>query len=317
MKETWRFIQEKLKSDSSVILLVVIDNDGSSPGQTGFKMAVAIDGTMSGSIGGGQTEFRLVEQAKKNLSSGNPVIALKREVHRAEAEEDKSGMICSGEQWVAFYPIHSSDQTIIENILSSIDKGEKGMIHFNQDGFVFNPKEGDHHKHQNPITSVDEWLLSEPIGKTNQLYIFGAGHVGMAVSDVAYKVGFEVHIFDDRDNLNTLNENDSAQFKNVIDYKKAADYIPEGDNIYVVIMTFGHKSDEIVLRQFVNKQLKYLGMMGSKKKVKAIFGNLEEDGVKRNVLEKIHAPIGIKISSQTPYEIAISIVAEMVAVKNN
>ena len=251
------------------------------------------------------------------MSTGSPEIFLKREVHRKEAEEDGSGMICSGEQWVAFYPITNANQSVIEQILASIDKGEKGMVHFNQDGFVFNPGEGDHHKHQNPVTSLEEWIYSEPIGKTNQLYIFGAGHVGMAVSDIANKVGFEVHIFDDRDNLNTLNENDSAQFKNVIDYKKAADYVPEGDNIYAVIMTFGHKSDEIVLRQFVNKQLRYLGMMGSKKKVKAIFSNLEQKGINWNVLEEIHAPIGVKISSQTPYEIAISIIAEMIVVKNN
>lgn len=317
MKETWRFIQEKLKSDVGVILLVVIDNDGSSPGQAGFKMAVANDGTLSGSIGGGQTEYRLVEQAKKNLSSDTTVISLKREVHRAEAEEDKSGMICSGEQWVAFYPIHSSDQTIIENILSSIDKGEKGMIHFNQDGFIFKPGEGEHHKHQNPVSSLNEWILSEPINKTNRLYIFGAGHVGLALSDIASVVGFEVYILDDREQLNTLTENTSAKFKDVIDYKKAGDYVPEGENIYVVIMTFGHKSDEVVLRQFMNKKLKYLGMMGSKKKVAAIFTSLSKEGIATEKLENIYAPIGIRISSQTPYEIAVSVVAEMIAVKNN
>jgi xanthine dehydrogenase accessory factor len=317
MKETWKFIQEKLKSNVRIVILVVIDNDGSSPGQAGFKMAVADDGTMTGSIGGGQTEYNLVEQAKKKLSAGDQLISLKREVHRAEAEADRSGMICSGEQWVAFYPINTGNQTTIDSILTSIEKGEKGMIHFNQDGFIFIPGEVDRHKHQDPVTSLDEWIYSEPVGKKNQLYIFGAGHVGLALSDIASKAGFEVNIFDDRQKLTTLSENNTAQLKKVIDYKKAANYVPEGDHIYVVIMTFGHKSDEIVLRQFIGKEIKYLGMMGSKKKVAAIHKNLREDGFKKEDMTKIFAPIGIKISSQTPYEIAISIVAELIAVKNN
>lgn len=316
MKETWEFIQEKLKSNLSVILLVVIDNSGSSPGQAGFKMAVAGDGKMTGSIGGGQTEYRLVEKAKKILSEEKPKITLKREVHRKEAEEDRSGMICSGEQWVAFYPINKHNQSTIDSILTSTKKGESGMIHFNQNGFVFNPGEAGHHKHQNPVTSLNEWIYSEPIGKTNQLYLFGAGHVGLALSEIASKVGFEVHIFDDRGGLSTLSANTSAKTKQIIDYKSCKDLVPDGENTYVVIMTFGHKSDEIVLKQFLNKEVRYLGMMGSKKKVSAIFSNLERDVVKQNILDKIHAPIGIKISSQTPYEIAVSIVAEMIGVKN-
>ncbi len=81
-------------------------------------------------------------------------------------------------------------------------------------------------------------------------------------------------------------------------------------------MTFGHKSDELVLRQFIGKKIRYLGMMGSHKKVDAIFKNLENEGFERSELDKIHAPIGIEIPSQTPYEIAISVVAEMIAVKN-
>lgn len=316
MKQTWQFILEKLFAKESVILLVVIDRKGSSPGQAGFKMAVASDGSMTGSIGGGQTEYRLVEKAKKALLEKQQKIYLKREVHQKDAEEDRSGMICSGEQWVAFYPITKANQVVIEQILTSIEKGEKGMLHFNQLGFVFNPDESDHHKHQNPVTSSEEWIYSEPLGKTNKLYIFGAGHVGLALSDIAYKVGFEIHIFDDRENLSTLIENNTARFKSVIDYKKAQDWVTEGTNIYIVIMTFGHKSDELVLKQFLNKKVRYLGMMGSKKKVKAIFNNLEQEGINHDILEKIHAPIGVKISSQTPHEIAISIVAELIAVKN-
>jgi len=82
-------------------------------------------------------------------------------------------------------------------------------------------------------------------------------------------------------------------------------------------MTFGHKSDEVVLQQFLNKNIRYLGMMGSQKKVDSIFKNLETERFSREVLQKVHAPIGLEINSQTPDEIAISVVAEMIATKNN
>ena len=317
MKETWIFIKDKLLSNKKLILLLVVDNDGSSSGQPGFKMAIANDGTMIGTIGGGQTEYRLVEKAKKELGKENPQISLKKEVHRTDVVEDRSGMICSGEQWIAFYPISADNSEIIESINISIEKEEKGIIHYNQDGFTFNVGETEHHKHQNPVTSPVEWQYSEVICKDNHLFIFGAGHVGLALSDIASKLNFVVHIFDNRKGINTLTMNKSARFKKVINYEDASQYVPDGDNIYIVVMTFGHKSDKTVLQQFLNKKIKYLGMMGSSKKVSAIFENLENDGFKKDILQQVYAPIGLEINSQTPGEIAISVVAEMIATKNN
>ena len=110
--------------------------------------------------------------------------------------------------------------------------------------------------------------------------------------------------------------NKSARFKKVINYKDVSQYVPDGDNIYAVIMTFGHKSDEDVLRQILSKKIKYLGMMGSSKKVSAIYENLQGYGITKDALQQVHAPIGLKISSQTPDEIAISVVAEMIKIKN-
>jgi xanthine dehydrogenase accessory factor len=316
MKEIWKFIQDKLQVNKKLMLLIVIDSDGSSPGQPGFKMVVADDGTMIGSIGGGQTEYRLVEKAKKELLLDNPQISLNKEVHRPDVEEDRSGMICSGEQWIAFYPISAVNSEIIDSINISIEKEEKGIIHYNQDGFTFHVGETEHHKHQNPVTSPVEWQYKEVICKKNYLYIFGAGHVGLALSDMADKLNFVVYIFDNRKGINTMTMNKSARFKKVIDYKNVSQYVPDGNNIYVVIMTFGHKSDEDILGQFLDREIKYLGMMGSAKKVNAIFENLGNNGFSKETLHKVHAPIGLEIASQTPDEIAISVVAEMIKTKN-
>jgi xanthine dehydrogenase accessory factor len=154
------------------------------------------------------------------------------------------------------------------------------------------------------------------VGRENELYIFGAGHVGLALSRVMSALDFTIHIFDDRKDLSTLADNKYANQSALIDYKSISQLVPEGENIFVVIMTFGHQSDEVVLRQLVSKNLKYLGMMGSSKKVASIFRNLSADGITSSVLKKINAPIGIPIGSQTPAEIAISIAAKIIEVKN-
>ncbi len=315
MQSLWKFILEKLQAGNRVILMVIIENRGSSPGKAGFKMAVAGDGTMKGSIGGGTMEYRLAEMTKKELKKDNPEIFLKREIHDPEAGADSSGMICSGENLIASYPLSSEDIPDIREISDAVGNRKKGLIIYDQTGFRYKANLKDTAK-SNPENTAERWHFTEPSGRANHLYIFGGGHVGLALSELATKLDFIMHLFDNRKDINTLTQNTFAAFKKIIDYKKAAEFVPDGNNIYVVIMTTGHKSDEIVLKQFLNKDIKYLGMMGSENKVAAVFENLEKEGYAKEVIRKVHAPIGIKIPSQTPNEIAVSIVAELIAVKN-
>ena len=114
---------------------------------------------------------------------------------------------------------------------------------------------------------------------------------------------------------NTLNNNIYADKKHLVDYAKIEDVAPQGESVYVVIMTFGHKSDQDVLQKLIGKNYKYLGLMGSKAKVARLYENIgynpEEKGV-----PKVYSPIGISIKSKTPMEIAVSIAAEIISVKN-
>ncbi len=316
-QDFWRFILEKLNNDISVILLVVIENKGSSPGKPGFKMAVAGDDTMKGSVGGGVSEYRLVELAKKELKKETPEISIKREVHQPDAETDKSGMICSGEQWVAFYPIRKNKPVVVNNIISAIESGKKGIIRFTQNGFDFNLTGHQQNKPVNPVISSNEWKFTEETGNQNHLYIIGAGHVGLALSRVMNSLDFIIHLFDSRKDLNTFQENNEENHYRIINYKDIGSLVPESDKTYVVIMTFGHSNDELILKQLINKNIKYLGMMGSNKKVETVFKDLENKGFKKERLQKVHAPIGLEIASRTPAEIAISIAAQLIAVKNN
>jgi len=129
-------------------------------------------------------------------------------------------------------------------------------------------------------------------------------------------LGFIVEIFDDREGLSTFDNNTFADKKHQVDYADIDNYIPQGDGVYVVIMTFGHQSDQDVLLKLIDKNFKYLGLMGSKTKIASIFKhtgiNAESEKASR-----LHAPIGISIHSKTPMEIAVSIAAEIILVKNS
>ena len=128
---------------------------------------------------------------------------------------------------------------------------------------------------------------------------------------------FYIHVFEERNDLNTFVQNDAAHEKTVVDdYTELEKHIPAGANNYVVLMTFGYRSDGIALRAVIHKELKYLGMLGSKAKIKELFAELKQEGIAADKIDKVYAPIGIDIKSQTPEEIAVSIAAEMVKVKN-
>jgi len=209
MKEIWKFILNKLEAGQRGILMVIIENRGSSPGKAGFKMAVAEDGSMKGSIGGGATEYRLAEMAKKELKKDNPEIILKREIHDPEAEEDSSGMICAGENLIALYPLSTEGIHNVQEIYDAVVIRKEGWIVYDQNGFryVTDNQDGDDIK---PEITFDKWHFAEPCDQAEHLYIFGAGHVGLALSELAAKLGFVVHLFDNRKNINTLIENTFA-----------------------------------------------------------------------------------------------------------
>lgn len=308
----WEFIKTKLIANKHLVLMVVVDSQGSSPGQLGFKMAVADDEDMIGSIGGGIMEYNLVEMAKKQFHKKQSIFLIKQE-HQPHAASEASGMICSGSQQIAFYPINRSYLPIIESILQT----KEGQLIFKPDSFVFNK---DINVSRAPISAIkneNNWSFTEHLGYVNYLYIFGAGHVSVAVSKLFEQLGFYITVFDNRSNeLTTFKNNTFAHSKQIIDYNEAAEYIPEGDHVYVVIMTFAHKDDRKILKCMLSKSIKYLGLMGSKEKISSIFEQLLDEGINEKQLNKVNAPIGLPINSQTPDEIAISIAAKVIGLKN-
>lgn len=123
--------------------------------------------------------------------------------------------------------------------------------------------------------------------------------------------------YGDRSNLHTLAQNDAAHEKiQVQSYDELTDLVLSGQQHYVVVMTVGYRTDERAIKALLNKTFRYFGVLGSKTKISKLFANLRAEGISDAILQRIHAPIGLAINSQTPDEIAISIAAEIIQVKN-
>ncbi len=313
----WNFTENKLANGNSIYLLINIESNGSSPGRQGFGMAVCSDDRLYGSIGGGIMEYRLVGDCKVMLQGNQHKIFSKKQVHKGSVT-DGSGLMCSGEQTVAFIPMNSSDLANIKLITSCINNKETGLLQITQDGYSFNLLEEEREKqYQCSIINENNWIYSEVIGHRNSLYIIGAGHVGYAVSKLFSQLGFKVIVIDNRPKLSMLTDNQYADEKMVIDYKNIADYVVDSDTSYVVIMTNNHTHDKEVLSLLVKKKVKYLGLMGSKEKVAGLMKSMNKSGFTNTELKWVHSPVGVSINSKTPDEIAISIAAEIIGVKNS
>ncbi len=310
----WQQVLSKIKEDQQVYLLTVIENIGSSPGRKGFKMLIANDGFICGSIGGGVMEFSLVEEARALLEKGDMHIFLKRQIHRGHKEYG-SGMICSGEQTVVFHPLNVKDVEMVKKLIDCEENNRKGILEIGSEFIRFLADE-QINGFDCEITSEMEWKFREPVGVVNTLYIIGGGHVSVAVSDLFVNLGFQVEVFDDRENLNTLEENNSAHKKQVIHFHKIQDYVRVGNQSYVTIMTNRYIDDKLVLGKLIQSDFAYIGVLGSKAKLKAMWEVLQREGVSKEELDKVHGPIGISIKSQTPQEIAVSIAAEVIQIKN-
>jgi xanthine dehydrogenase accessory factor len=161
-----------------------------------------------------------------------------------------------------------------------------------------------------------EEILVEPLRGGAPLFVFGGGHCGVALSWLASWVGFDVTVYDNRQEWASAEKHPSAGRTICAPYDAVLSHLAFPPEAYAVIMTHGHAHDSVVLRQLLDQPLKYLGMIGSAKKVRALFEQLRQDGASPEQLARVRAPVGFPIGSHTPEEIAVSIVAQMIGVRN-
>ena len=255
-RDFYATLAKAAEAHQSSWLTTVVTASGSTPARLGMKMIVFADGSIRGTIGGGELEKLVIEK----VLSEHPAL------------EAKWGFDLGGETCAQFSTAMSCG-------------------------------------------GVEE-ILVEPLHAGTPLVIFGGGHCGVALSWLAAWVGFDVTVYDNRTEWASAEKHPHAGKTVCGPYDAILPTLAIPDNAYVVIMTHGHQHDGIVLRQLLDAPLKYLGMIGSARKVEGLFQSMLNDGVSAEQLKRVHAPIGVPIGSHTPEEIAVSIVAEMIGEKN-
>jgi xanthine dehydrogenase accessory factor len=311
--DIWNFIKDKLDDDKNCYLLVVIENTVSSPGKQGFKMAVCEDGSLFGSIGGGIMEFEVVEETRKLIEKGEYRSYIRTYFHN----NDNSDKLNPGKQIIAVKSIEKNTMSVLRDIISCSGGNNSGIFQMDNTSISFSANcELSKTSYVSEYNDDDNWYYKETTGVTNTIYIIGAGHVGLALSEVVSFLDFNIVLLDDREHHTMLEENKYTHKKIVIDYNDIESYIEEGNNNYAVIMTNKHESDFIVLSKLVNKNIKYLGLLGSKNKRSKFIDRLQSNRISKDKIDRIHIPVGLPINSISPKEIAISIAAEIISVKN-
>ncbi|MBA4418875.1 MAG: hypothetical protein C0392_13360 [Syntrophus sp. (in: bacteria)] len=319
-----------LESGKNGVLATVVKTTGSTPRGVGTKMFVGEDGKTFGTIGGGRVEAEAHKEALALLDKGGiKILSLYTETQRTE----KRDMSCGGDLEILLEPVTARHLDVYREIERFRKNREKGFVItrfrdnilsktlINTDLRDVGDRQGpeivqlfEDFIHEKKPT-VKDGILIDPLRVIFPLYLFGAGHVSQSVARVAKIVDFEVTVIDDREEFANRERFPDADIIIVWDFHETLSCLEFTGNEFVVIVTRSHESDAAVLRWAVRQSARYIGMIGSTMKVKTILGHMREDGFDEKILEKIHAPIGISIDAETPQEIAISIVAELIRVR--
>jgi len=311
----WK-LTEVVERGESAVLVTIVESRGHVPGKTGFKMIVT-EKDLVGTVGGGAIEFEAVNIARKMIANDMDNSLLIRRVFDGT---DPSGMICGGAQTLVFNLISPEEsaelikwrnnyrddcfyEISITNARAVVQEVGKDYLNYFGEFNFHEWKDGSWHYH-------------EIVREKDIAYIFGGGHVCRALVPVLQSLDFSVVVLDDRKEILDWYSVNGYDVECIFTpFNNVTQFVPEGDRSYAFIMTEGHAFDSLVLRQLLPKNLKYLGMMGSLTKSGAILSRLEKEGMKINV-PYLHSPIGLPIHSHTPAEIAVSIAAQVIAVRN-
>jgi xanthine dehydrogenase accessory factor len=158
-------------------------------------------------------------------------------------------------------------------------------------------------------------IFVEPVIPQPRAFIFGGGHVSKGISKIATLAGFSTSIIDNREAFANAERFPEAEATYAEEYEDVFPKLPVNSTSYIIIVTRGHRDDMRVLRWAVNTPAKYIAMIGSKRKTIAVVHELEKEGIPREAFDKVFAPMGLEIGAEMPEEIAISVVAEMIAVR--
>jgi xanthine dehydrogenase accessory factor len=337
--EIYKKAAQILGKGENIALITVISTTGSTPGKVGYKMLVwAENANTLGTIGGGLVEAEIIDAAKNVLPTPENRVV---KISLGKTEDDERG-ICGGSIEFLIESFDKENLTLFDELAGVMEKGDKGVLAsiisperppekiFSKDTeqikTITNIKLTDEDFESiNKIVSREQSekitsgsgaeMFIETIAEQPMVIIFGAGHIAYYISRYVKSLNFRLTVCDDRAEF--ANKARFPQADNVVveDFESIFDKIEVRGNSYIVIATKGHRFDETVLEKAVKTNAKYIGMIGSKRKILTIFKHLAERGVSEQTLKKVHSPIGVSIGAVTPEEIALSIAAELVKIR--
>jgi len=343
MIDVYQELQLALKAGETCVLARIIRQAGSAPRTVGTKLFVRADGRAVGTIGGGLLEHAVLRKAHEVLASGRPAVL---EVRLTGQDAAASEMICGGNVDVLIEPVSSKDagaavfQAAAEMtvqgrrgvLVTALTEGRRSVLRsiITETGRVIgdtperfeaagvDPKRWTGTRRyalETMAQGAGPVIFVEPVEPEAMLVLFGAGHISTFVAPFARAVGFRVSVIDDREEFANPGRFPDADRILVCPLSEAFDRIDVTPFTYLVIVTRGHVHDRDALRAALATRPAYLGMIGSRRKRDLIYAALTEEGVAAEDLRRVHCPIGISIGAETPQEIAISIVAELIQVR--
>lgn len=311
--EFWQWLIAALDGGQAVALLVVVDSHCSTPGKAGAKMAVTVDASF-GTIGGGPTEYRMVDQARALLTGDGAAPTVCHFALHASATKQHPEAICGGEQTVVIHRCRHQDRPLFQKALDAGSTGAALAWSLSVDGIRLTPLEADFPGAG--FVDGDHWCYRELLGPRKHAYIIGAGHVGLALAKLLDWLDFDLTLIDPRQLTDSHGSSREAWRQWRLGYRDVAEHIPEGPHVFVFIITGHPVSDQLLAGQLANKQLAYLGLLGSRHKIEQLRANLAET-LSMEQLRRLHAPMGLPIGSHSPEEIAVSIAAELIRILND
>lgn len=306
-----------LKSGERAALAIVLSSCGSTPRKAGSAMAVFENGASCGSVGGGGVEFEAQRRCREILAA-NTASMTEGFALRPDGEGSLF-MICGGDVTIYFRLLLPENAYIFERAQNA--PGDMWLcIETAEAGGIFLADKSSEAL-GGSLLSVSNYdaekdVLTFPLGSPGSVYIFGGGHVGGALVETLSRLDFNCVVFDSREEYSTSGEYPLAARLICGDYKNIAAEVSLTPNDYVIVVTHGHLYDYEVLEQVLRSDTKYVGCMGSRRKTAVIRERLKNDaGLDDAVINRLHAPIGLKIGAETPAELAVSIAAELIAVR--
>jgi xanthine dehydrogenase accessory factor len=308
---------------------VLVETKGSTPQKCGAKAIFLPDGRVLGTLGGGCLEAETRQKALRALETGKPF------TFRAVLDDDfgwDDGLICGGAVQTFVEPNPKSRQVFRELVaqtrqrrmlVTAINTGKRALFAGDQiivadepgfEQYAAKCAELLKETEPEPVTIGDAYF--EPVLPKPTLVICGGGHVGAAVGKLAAWCGFDIVAIDDRASFANKERFPDATRIIVDDPATAIKGLTMDADTFVCIVTRGHRHDAVVLKEVIHSKAGYIGMIGSKRKVRTVMEGFIKDGVATaEDFRRVHTPMGVSIRSITVEEIAVSVVAELIAVR--